>query len=433
MKKSTLCSSFPGIFVWLAISASAQEIIREPQYVKDSISIVRELDENRWLAANTYYGLTQFTQLSEDASESQILQYPEWFDLCDFELLDRRYAFYCGEGRNGAIMGFFDASEMSSCPMFNDCAYLGSRTQLRRLKKMDVYVDGDMKVHVVMTAVTTNGRSRMVEAVCAYPPGGGWTFYTATDNNFEDIVFDDVAATGKKIAFTARDGTNGIVYSFTKNPGSTIFNSTTTGRYQYSYTVNDTLLVKTCKDDSIVTATHSVGTSMVHLTTFDLTHEPFPHVATCAIPFSEPDQYITLRDIVFHPWENSTNVLVHASDPSAGKSYIVPVNAAAASLGGIANGHQYKYNSLAAIISLQATPQLLLCSGHPTFWANVLRVYRHRPNTWQNCTEKCEFKVGNIGINLTPNSFTASTMNYSVEEQLIRGICYKRPEDNYCE
>lgn len=379
-----------------AFSATAQDFIGAPQEIKDSRSVVREVNKGIWLTANYYDGNQMGCFFLNDANPSPTNYYDAGYLVVhDLEVLNEQTAFYCGERYNYrcyqigqkdsgfvpedtlytivsydtmgnyvyvkrvcAVMGYFQMN-LDSLFLYNFHEITNFQQILFRcFDKLELLPVND-GLHVLMTGTVLQGYGCLLDA--AFFPGPQiWEFNgrIAHDGTF----FDDVAITDNYIVASRRNPVNDSGYIEYHDRPISITQPAVFGGYvvelKLDFTVDDTLLLEHCDKDFFATATYSQGDNGIVISGFYGTSQ-YGTVVLPLFPTLNP-----LQQLIDIKYDSTIQVLallqhfLYMGDTSSVVWHLSPkyINAM--------SGNVYYGQNLFSIDRRNQNPGHIIASGH---------------------------------------------------------------------
>lgn len=446
-----------------AFSATAQEFIRSYQHVKDSRSVVREVDENAWLTANYYDGNRMGVFFLSDLTSSTYFYDAGWLIVHDLEILNDQFAFYCGERYNYRCyqIGQKDSGFVPEDTLYTIISYdtMGNYVYVKRVRAVMGYFQMDLDnltlydfhevadfryylfrcfsklellpvvdgIHVLMTGTTKWGNGSLLDATSPTPGNLSWKFYIDTTN--DGTIFDDVAVTDNLIVATRRDPSHW--YGFIDFHGcpvditmSTISGYTMTE--QLNYSVNDELLLEHCEQDTFATATCALSDSKIMISSFVANN----HLATVDLPLFPVLN--PLQQLIDIKYDNTLQVLallqhlLYYGDTSSVIWHLSP--RLIQNSGGTISGNMYREENLASIDRQKHNPGYVIASGHPGAYDSwLIYLYQHEIDGQKKCSEIIYTECKYIEYKTNASYLVYPEQYESVEPEIYNANAY------YCE
>ena len=409
---------------------SAQEFILEPQSIKDTRNIVREVEKNVWLAANYYDGNQMGCFFLNDNVSSNFTAYDAGFLIVhDLEVLEGKTAFYCGERRSyrhyslhqkdssyipeddeytiigydtlggqwvivkrtRAVMGYFsidvpnralyDFYEMSYFPNFH----------FRDFDKLELLPVSD-GIHVIMTGITRDGHGSLLDAATSSVGASLWDY--TIDTTTDGTLYDDVAITDKYVVVSRRKpliSAGAIDYYYCSSSYSLPTVGGNTTMVELSHSVNDTLLLEHCEEDAFVAATYSQSENGIVVSAFNAMTE----LAHLRIPLSSTINPIQQLVDIKYDEKQVLGVLQHDLNNDYDTTSIIwHLFPSHLPYGGIVYGKKYDRENLYSLDRQKNNLGLFIASGHRERDSGIYRLYQHEVGpdeqcskiVWQECT-----------------------------------------------
>ena len=388
-------------------STSAQEFIREFYSLKDWKTIIREIQQDEWLLYRNYEDIrSAFCIVTPSGTSSPMLWFTEQMSFRDFEILDGKYVYFCGMRvndstylepngswgvirRRNALFGYFKIDDITNPPSGTPIpCYLMeefANVDLECLDKLEILPVAE-GIHLVMTGTTKSGQGCIVDAAAPSYFPFGWDIYVDTSSTGEK--FDDVASLDDYIVVTSRFPINyqGFINYF---PLPTSFSQSTINstlyRGELNYTVNDTLLVKHCKDNVFVTGSYSTQQGGIVISGYNF-NVPIYSNTLQNITSLAPE--LQLQDISYNRHSMTLDVLQHIDYTGSPASVVWHLDQTLGSSGILTNSHLYTNEILHSIVCQEYNPNYTIASGEKT---SFVRYYQFLLNYNLGCSET--FKV----------------------------------------
>lgn len=407
---------------------NAQGFILEPQYLKSNGTIVREMYKDQWLLCNSYLGMSDFCFVSTNNSQIPCYNNDDGLYVNDFEILNDRFVYFCGEERwsyyyvlgdsnpfniedsiyevtydtilyqyysavivtrRRAIFGYFDISDTVGIPtggFLSIPTVFDFGIKLASLDKLVVQEVPD-GIHVYMTGKPFQGKGCLLDATAnAYIPTS-WTIYYDTLENEE---MNDVAVSQNNLLCTSRNADTGYINYFplpASSSSTNIYGPIT--RHQLGYSADDTILLEIKSGDDFFSATYSVSNGGITVNYFN----GLNHLNTFVLfGFSSLHPSLHLKDIKYNANSHYLNILqYYYFDSLSYGSVIWPVDHSLFSVGGPIDGFMYDKQALQSIICLLNNPDHTMASGFDINWNHVAKLYQHKLHFHVRCDREKEY------------------------------------------
>lgn len=402
-------------------SLAAQEYTREPQFIKNTTCLVREIVRDKWLVSNYYKGnlLGTMNIVEATGSTCNSMEFKPDILVKDMELLGDSLAYFCGVKHENYIYELGDSSAYSlddslytitydtlmpyvwvrrwkaifGCveinhnnndltPLWVIDSFPITQLRLRSLDKLELQTVHD-GLHILMTGSTKFGNGCLVDAAANSPISGLCHIYVDTTDDGE--AFDDVAITEKYIAASSRINRTGFINFFPKpfSISTTTINTPICSK-QLILPVDDTILLEHCILDTLVMATYSHDESSNRGILVNKYNGP-DYVSGIWMDNNSSLPYdLQLIDIKYKLSYDVLELLQHITIGNDIASAIWHVDLTM-STSLTLNGHIYKRELLTSLDPLALDNNNLLASGNPSNLANVVRVYHYQINPYGHC------------------------------------------------
>ncbi len=426
MKKHLLKKILLSMVELLLFSTvTAQSFIRAPQYLKDSRSIVREVDKNIWLVNNYYWGnhVGSFSLigLSIPDTKNYVLE-----DLVvhDFEIVEGKNVYYCGERhydryysiyndtaaydptdslyyvsfdtlvdstvyvhRKRAVIGYFSMDlDNQTLGGFYEIEKF-EPLRIRSLDKIEVLpvTDG---IHLIMTGSTYAGNGCLVDMSAAgnFAPSL-WQCNVDTTTNSE--TFDDVAITKNFIVATQRIVNNWGRINYYPSPGSHSYTTINApcSVLQLEHVFGDTILVEHCEQDVFVIASSLQCENRFLVSGFDFTNM-IGNVLLPVESFPSPEKQLV--DIKYDPSLLLLNFLQQYLYNGNLASRVWHLDNSLLPSGGLVSSNIYTRYTLFSLDRQLFNPGWVIASGHPSIFpfyvGSQLYLFQHWPGIGERCS-----------------------------------------------
>ena len=424
MKAKTNCWRIIIYFVISVVSIpelAAQEYTREPQFIKNTTCLVREIVQDKWLVANYYKGNLLGTMNIVDATGTTCysMEFEPDILVMDMELQGDSIAYFCGVKYENFYIDLGDSAAyhlddslytitydtLISCvwirrwkaifgcveidhyydsltPLWVIDSFPITQLRLRSLDKLELLTVPD-GLHILMTGSTKFGNGCLMDAAASSPISSLWHIYVDTTDDGE--AFDDVAITEKYFAASSRINRTGFIHFFPKpfSISTTTLNTPICSK-QLLLPADDTILLEHCILDTLVMATYSHNESSNWGILVNKYNGP-NYVSGIWMDnrYSLPYD-LQLIDIKYKFSYNVLELLQHITIGNDIASVIWHVDMTMSSPSTL-NGHLYKNDILTSLDPLALDNNNFLAAGNPSDWANVVRVYHYQINPYNHC------------------------------------------------
>lgn len=369
--------------IFVSMSASGQEYIKEAPNIADRPTIVKEVSINKWMICYRDY-FSAFFYVSDTTPLLHSMDFLNYnITINDFEIINN-WVYFCGESTDTsdkyALVGKFQIATFPS-----SIVYFYRIDSLKSLTKIEVQYGGMATTNVYMIGKGRDEKCYFVSASLAgFGSPGSFFFSEASDNHVD--VLDDIAYTDKYIVVTGRNtaSRHGYLYYFYL-PAMVGGGFSPNAQYgDIGYYVDNPILIKHCEKDYVVTVSSD---DFYHIiSAFDSTC--FKYIITV-----DRDNSALERDVEYNYQSRELDLLV-GNPPDMQQecfSYIYHFNTSN-SMTSVApfNVHDYTGENIHSIENTsEVFPQCnrFIATGGGCAY-NPLRWYRYNSHQWKGCAEK---------------------------------------------
>lgn len=366
----------------LSSTAKSQEFIKIFPLQKSQDMIVRDYTGDKWVIYDRYLDnylvvmQNVFLLVSENGASAPMLILPSSIKIVnDFEIF-KDEVYFCGQDiNNRAVMGRFSLQNFQNSQV---CVW--TLPEMYSFNKLDV---GELNstYHVMMTGEAALGSSHIVDAKRI--SSTQWDFNIS--KVLDDWLFDDVAITTSKVAFSARQKKNniGTLIEFPYPAMSLFIIPSSTVSYVNLY-VSDGILLKATTGDQYAYLTNSsnstymgeaLGLTKVWEFRLGSPTTPYPYYR---------------RDITYNPLANRVDIL--GWDSNHWKwSILHGFNPGSLPLAAI-YGHEIGGHTIRSLDGIKSANGLFIATGNAVT-ADFLTLYRYKYDIWPGCLEQTSINI----------------------------------------